>query len=219
MTSSGNKTDKLEKIKEAQDLFRQKLITMHADGGLTKERYIRFLSMQYHLTKGVQKHFMAIAANSLTGKKRGLRKWLINFAQEEEFHFEIAKADLRELGSEPLGIPFDTQLWWNYFDKVIESRPFIRLGATCVLENIADGSSEILDQMIAQSGYLNPKNLRFLIIHRHGPNLAHGDQILQALSEADLSEQEQADVLDGIDKATTFYMRFAHWIVTGRELR
>ncbi len=206
-------------IKEAQDLFRNKLLAMQANGGLTKERYVRFLSMQYHLTKGVQQHFMGIAANSLTGKKKNLRKWLINFAQEEEFHFEIAKADLRELGAEPLSIPFDTQLWWNYFDKIVETTPFVRLGATCVLENIADGSSDILDQMIKDSGYLNPKNLRFLIIHRHGPNLAHGDQILEALEGADLTEQEMADVLLGVDRATTFYMRFAHWIVEGRELR
>jgi heme oxygenase len=207
------------KIKEAQKLFRDKLVLMKQDGGLTRERYTRFLSMQYHLTKGVQKHFMAIAANPLTAKKRNLRKWLINFAQEEEFHFEIAKADLKELGAEPQSLPFDTQLWWNYFDKVIESRPFIRLGATCILENIAEGSSDILDDMIQSSGYLNPKNLRFLIIHRHGPNLAHGDQILEALKEADLTENERADVLVGADQATTFYMRFAHWILEGKELR
>lgn len=206
-------------VKKAQDLFRQRLLEMREVGGLTKERYTRFLSMQYHLTKGVQRHFMAIAANSITAKKRDLRKWLINFAQEEEFHFEIAKADLKELGTEPLGIPFDTQLWWNFFDSVVPTRPFVRLGATCILENIADGSSDILDEMIAKSGFLNPKNLRFLLIHRHGPNLAHGDQILEALSGANLTEEEANDVIEGARKATTFYMRFAHWIVTGEELR
>lgn len=206
-------------VTEAQNLFRERLLKMKEQGGLTKERYIRFLSMQYHLTRGVQKHFMGIAANSITAKKRNLRKWLVNFAQEEEFHYEIAKADLKELGVEPLPIPFDTQLWWNYFDSIIGQHPFVRLGATCVLENIADGSSELLDEMIAKSGFLNPKNLRFLIIHRHGPNLAHGDQILEALEEAQLNEQELADVLEGARTATTFYLRFAHWIVNGENLR
>jgi hypothetical protein len=31
---------------------------------------------------------------------------------------------------------------------------------------------------------LNPKNLRFLTIHRHGPNLDHGNQILHVLESA-----------------------------------
>lgn len=202
----------------AQDRFKQKLIEMNSQGGLTKERYCRFLTMQYHLTKGVQKHFMAIAANSVTARKKGLRKFLIQFAQEEEFHFEIAKADLKELGQEPGQIPFDTQVWWLYFGSVIETRPFVRLGATCILENIADGSSDILDLMIKESGFLNPKNLRFLTIHRHGPNLAHGDQILEALEQSDLTKDELADVKHGAEIATTMYMRFAHWIATGQNL-
>lgn len=206
-------------VKQAQELFRNRFLRMREIGGLTKERYIRFLSMQYHLTKGVQRHFMAIAASPITAKKRELRKWLINFAQEEEFHYEIARADLKELGTDPLSIPLDTQLWWNYFDQIVPDHPFIRLGATCVLENIADGSSDLLDDMIAKTDFLNPKNLRFLLIHRHGPNLAHGDQILEALSNANLSEEELNDVIDGARKATTFYLRFAHWIINGEDLR
>jgi|SRR6185312_4220571 len=206
-------------VKQAQSLFRAKLEEMEKLDGLTRERYVRFLSMQYHLTKGVQKHFMAIAANSVTAQKRNLRKWLINFAQEEEFHFEIAKADLKELGVTPLDCPFDTKLWWLYFDSIISTQPFIRLGATCILENIADGSSEVLDRMIKHSSFLNPKNLRFLIIHRHGPNLAHGDQVLEALEQANLSENELQDAIAGAKTATTLYMRFAHWIITGEELK
>jgi hypothetical protein len=208
-----------DQILESQRLFRAKLEALKQDGGLTKERYTRFLTMQYHLTKGVQRHFMAIAANSATAKKRELRKWLIQFAQEEEFHFEIAKADLKELGCEPGDMPFDTKLWWAYFDSTLEQRPFIRLGATCILENISDGSSDVLDELIHTSTFLNPKNLRFLTIHRHGPNLAHGDQILEALKNGDLSETEFADVLTGARKATTLYLRFTHWIITGEELR
>jgi hypothetical protein len=207
-----------ELVKKAQEKFKNKLIEVKDDGGLTKERYVRFLSMQYHLTNGVQKHFMGIAANPLTAKKPKLRKWLINFAQEEEFHFEIALSDLGALGSEPLPCPFDTQLWWNYFDSIIAERPFVRLGATCILENIAEGSAAVLDDMIATSGYLNKKNLKFLIIHRHGPNLDHGAQILNALKDANLSPSELADVEEGARKATTLYMRFIHWIMTGEEL-
>ncbi|MES3036643.1 MAG: hypothetical protein V4736_01935 [Bdellovibrionota bacterium] len=180
---------------------------------------IRFLSMQYHLTKGVQKHFMTIAAQSSIAKKRGLRKWLLQFAQEEEFHFEIAKSDLKDLGTEPLQFPFDTKLWWLYFDSVIEERPFVRLGATCILENISEGSDDILDDIIKKSTFLTPKNLKFLIIHRHGPNLAHGDQIIEALNNADLTSTEKSDLLEGAELATVMYMRAVYWIITGNLLK
>jgi heme oxygenase len=209
----------LHQVETAQQIFRERMHDMKATGGLTQERYCRFLSMQYHLTRGVQRHFMAIAANPLTAKKKGLRKFLIGFAQEEEFHYEIAKADLKNLGQEPKEIPFDTYLWWKYFDSVIETQPFIRLGATTILENISDGAGPQLDEMIKEGGYLTPKNLRFLTIHRHGPNLAHGEEILKALEEADLNEAEEADVLRGAQHATIFYMRFLHWIMTGEELK
>lgn len=206
-------------ISNAQEAFRNLLEEGKKSGGLTKERYGRFLTMQYHLTRGVQRHFMFIAGHPSTAKKRDLRKFLINFAQEEEFHYMIAESDLKELGMVPGPCPFDIKLWWLFFDDVIKERPFVRLGATCILENIADGSSAVLDEMIQSSGYLNPKNLRFLIIHRHGPNLAHGDEILAALEGADLSEQELSDVLEGAHLATTMYMRLTKWILTGTELR
>lgn len=204
-------------IENAQHQFRELLLAEKDRQGLTREMYIRFLTMQYHLTKGVQRHFLFIAGHPATAKKRDLRKWLIQFAQEEEFHFEIARMDLENLDAKPGPIPFDTKLWWLFFDDVIVNRPFVRLGATCILENIADGSSDVLDGLIQSSGFLNPKNLKFLTIHRHGPNLAHGDQIIEALAGANLNAEEYADVLEGTRVGTTLYMRFMHWIVTGSE--
>ncbi|MBX3040851.1 MAG: iron-containing redox enzyme family protein [Bdellovibrionaceae bacterium] len=208
-----------EAVEAARALLRSALENGEKDGGLTKERYVRFLTMQYHLTKGVQRHFLFIAGHPATAKRRELRKWLINFAQEEEFHFEIAKTDLKELGTEPGPIPFDTKLWWLYFNDIIADRPFVRLGATCILENISDGSADVLDRMIQTSGFLTPKSLKFLTIHRHGPNLDHGDQVLHAIEGAKLNDEEMADILEGTRLATVFYMRFIGWILTGKEVR
>lgn len=207
----------LQSIENAQAQFRQLLLVEKEKQGLTREMYARFLTMQYHLTKGVQRHFLFIAGHPATAKKRDLRKWLIQFAQEEEFHFEIARMDLENLGEKPGPMPFDTKLWWLYFDSVIQERPFVRLGATCILENIADGSADVLDELIQKSGFLNPKNLKFLTIHRHGPNLAHGDQIVEALEQAQLSDEEYSDALEGSRIGTILYMRFMHWIVTGHQ--
>lgn len=204
-------------IEEAQTQFKALLSEVEQSGGLTKERYVRFLTMQYHLTKGVQGPFMAIAAHPATSRKKGLRKWLIEFAQEEEFHFEIAKADLAELGHTPDKPPLDSTLWWLYFGNIIKEQPFIRLGATAILENVSSGSSDLLDRLIKNAGYLTPKSLRFLTIHRHGPNLDHGSQVLDMLSSAELSDQELQDVKQGAQTATTLYFRLLHWVVTGKN--
>lgn len=205
----------LNQIEIATEKTRKLLTEMEESGGLTRERYIRFLSMQYNLTKGVEKHFLALAEHPATESKIGLRKWLVNFAHEEDSHYNVAKSDLAELGATPLDCPLDTKVWWLYFDSVIPDRPYVRLGGTCILENIGDGSADILDRLISKAGFLNPKNLKFLIIHRHGPNLAHGEQVLSAIENADLSERELDDIHEGSVIATTFYLRMVHWVITG----
>lgn len=206
----------IEQVELAKQELRTRFLNAAKDGGLSKERYVRFLRAQFHLTKGVQRTFFAIAANSLMARKRSLRNWLINFAQEEESHFELAKADLKELGQEPGVCPLDVKLWWLYYESIVQERPFVRLGATCVLENIGNGSSDVIDGMIKESTFLNPKNLRFLIVHKHGPNLDHGNQIYEALEAAELSEEQLADVVEGTKTATTLYLRIFDWILSGK---
>lgn len=206
----------IEKIESSQDLFKTRMESIASEGGLSKEIYIRFLSCQYHLTKGVQKHFYRIASHSNMARRKQLREWLVQFAKEEEFHFDIARKDLENLGEKPLPILFDIKLWWLYFDSIIDENPFIRLGATCILENISNKSSDVIDSLLKESDYLNPQNIRFLTIHRHGPNLDHGNQIVEMLKEADLNQDEINDVLKGCEYATAFYMRFMNWMISGK---
>jgi hypothetical protein len=203
----------LAEIEPAQDFIRNVLIQSEASGGLTKERYARFLIMQYHLTKGVQRHFLYLAGHPKTSKKKELRKWLVGFAYEEEFHYDIARMDLEKVGV-PMGpCPLDVKLWWLFFDSVIQERPFMRLGATCILENVSAKAGDVLDRMIQKSDFLNPSNLRFLTIHRHGPNLDHGNQILEILKQADLSGDDYNDAVEGAKVGATMYERFFHWIM------
>lgn len=210
----------MNQIKQLVDIakteLRTRLESAAKTGGLTKEQYTRFLRAQYHLNKNVQKTFFTIAASSTLFKKRALRKWLLDFGLEEEPHFELAKADLKELGQEPGECPLDVKLWWLYFDSLIQERPLVRLGGTCVLENIGEGSADILETMISTAPFLNPKNLRYIIVHKHGPNLDHGNQIYQALQAAELSEEQLADVVEGTKTATTLYLRIFDWILSGK---
>ncbi len=207
-----------KEIVSAQNEFRNKISMLKEKGGLTKQRYGRFLTCQYHLTQGVQNHFYRIAANSEMAKRPKFRDWLVKFGKEEEFHFKVAEKDLQALDMVPGECPIDVKLWWLYFDSVVDERPFVRLGGTCILENISDKSADLLDEMIATSEFMTKENTRFLTIHRHGPNLAHGEEIIEALTQAKLTEQDSKDLIDGCRYAKTFYLRFLHWMVTGQLL-
>ena len=206
----------LSVIHQVQADFLKILTELQATGGLTQERYVRFLSMQYHLTNGVQRHLFAMAANPAMAAKKSLRRFLLNFGDEEETHFQIAQKDIENLGQEILPVNLDVRLWWAFFDRIVNESPFIRLGATCILENISTGSGDIIKKLIGESGYLNPRNTRFLVIHQH-EDLPHGAQIIEALEAADLNRDQLADLLNGAKWGSTMYLRMFHWVVTGKE--
>src|SRR5580700_6565557 len=94
-------------IKRAQEEFGILLKAAIERGPVTIEQYVRYLSMQYHLTKGVQRYFITAAGHSDLARRRKLRKFLFEFANEEELHFVVAGNDLHKLGKEPLPEPFD----------------------------------------------------------------------------------------------------------------
>jgi hypothetical protein len=202
-------------VTEAQATFRTLLLELESDGGLTRDRYVRFLTMQYHLTNGVQKHFFACAAHPTMAHKKSLRKFLVDFGNEEESHYLIAAKDLENLDvSVGADAPLDVKLWWAYFNSIVPERPFVRLGATCILENISAGNGDVVKRLLASASYLNPRCTRFLVIHQH-EDLPHGDQILAALSAVTLSDQEVQDLVDGARAGLTMYLRMFNWAMTG----
>lgn len=198
-------------IKNAQEEFKNELSLIDSEKGIPRELYIRYLSMQYHLTKGVIKHFYLCASHeSMTDKSR-LRDFILGFGREEELHYKIAQQDLKALDREPLPIPLSVELWWAYFDLKVSQKPFIRLGATCVLENISNTSDEIIEKLMKNASYLDNGNTRFIAIHRHGPMSPHGDQILKELSSAKLSEAHLEDLLQGAKVGRHLYLEMARW--------
>jgi hypothetical protein len=200
--------DLTQVITEAQDAFHAMLARIADNGGLTREHYIRYLSMQYHLTKGVQRHFLSLAGHpSLVGRRK-LREFLFNFALEEEPHYRIAERDLAGLGVSPLECQLDTALWWAYFDVVVRERPFVRLGTTAVLENLGVGAGELGHRLLKEASFLTPATTRFLEIHFHEV-LPHGDQILEILSSVPISEAERKDLVEGARTGATLYLRMA----------
>lgn len=191
---------------ELQDL----LLRVEMQGGLSQDHYIRYLSFQYHLTRDVQRAFLAVASSAALSDRRPLREFLFTFALEEEPHYSIAAKDLADLGATPLDCPLDVKLWWAYFDATIPVAPFVRLGATCVLENLGAGGADVARRLLSAAPFITASNSRFIQIHFHEA-LPHGDQIYQALSSVPLSAAEIADLVRGAKEGGLMYLRMAAW--------
>lgn len=201
-------------VRVSQQAFKHRLrAVIDSNGSLSQEQYVRYLSMQFHLTNGVQKHFFQAAAHPDIVVRKGLREFLYKFGIEEEPHYQIALKDLQNMKREPLPRPLYVQMWWMFFDNIIRERPFVRLGATCVLENLSDGAKEEVNHIFSNAPYITPKNFRFFAIHKHEENLNHGEQILEALRSAKLDQTELQDVVSGIRVGTELYMRMVEWVL------
>jgi hypothetical protein len=199
-------------ISEAQEQFAMLLKSYLLDHPTTVDQYIRYLSFQYHLTKDVQRYFLAIAAHPDLARRRALREFLYRFANEEELHYLVAANDLAKLGEQPLPAPLDVELWHAYFGKVVVERPFVRLGAAAVLENISDGAARQWVKKALQGSFLTRDNTKFLVLHQHEA-LPHGNQILTAIEEGGLEPRHFADLVEGARKGAVFYLRMAEWAI------
>ena len=197
-------------VNMAQTTLRDDLRTIVSGPGFTELVYHRYLSFQYHLTKGVQRAMLKCAAHpDLTGK-RSLRDFLFRFALEEEPHYKVAEFDLRNMGLTPLPMLLDVALWWSYFDRVVEERPFIRLGAVCVLENLGAGVGPLVHALFNDTDFLRKNNTRFLELHLH-EILPHGDQIIGSLSAVPLDRKNLDHLVEGANTGSILYLRMARW--------
>lgn len=197
-------------VSAAQTELGRLLAQTMSSKGLSVDLYRRYLSMQYHLTRGVQRYFLTAAADPALAKRRRLRRFLFEFANEEELHYLVAANDLHKLALELLPEPLDVTLWHSYFSQIVVARPFIRLGAACVLENISAGSARSFVQLALKAPFLTRENTKFLVLHQH-ETLPHGEQIIAALAQANLEESQLSDVVLGARQGTVMYLRMAQW--------
>lgn len=204
-------------VKTVNAEFRQQIESSGiATAGFSLGQYTRYLQMQYHLVKDVQKQFFQIAAHPEIFRKSGLRKFLLEFGSEEGPHYRMAERDLKNLGQGLGTSPLDVKLWWCYFEKVIHEKPLMRLGATCILENIGSAVGDLVDSAIAHTEFVDKANTTFLILHKHEV-VNHGELILDELEKAKLSESELNDVLFGLIESRIMVFRIFHWVLYGEE--
>jgi hypothetical protein len=204
-------------IAAAQAQFAQVLEDALRSGPVTVDQYCRYLSMQYHLTRDVQAYFFAVAANAALAKRRKLRRFLGEFANEEELHYLVAGNDLLALGRKPLPEPFDVTLWHSYFRSVVTTRPFLRLGAAAILENISAGVAREPSRRALSAPFMTKENTKFLVLHQH-ETLPHGQQILDALHAETYSPSELSDLFLGARQGSVLYLRMARWAIDDGEL-
>jgi len=209
----------LKKIDESQIMLASRLQNLISSGkGLELEAYIRYLSMQYHLTNGVQRHFLMVASHPDMHKLKSLREFLVNFAYEEELHYLIALKDVEALNRDVNPCCLDVKLWKSYFDKIVIDKPFIRLGATCILENITGKSGKLLDELLQNCEFSTTRNTRFLTIHRH-EELPHGEQIIQVLRDSKINDAQMNDLIQGAYEGTIMFLRMIDWSLNGDSLQ
>lgn len=208
----------IDVVSRAQRRFRSLLVETADRGGLSKEQYIRYLSFQYHLTRGVQQAFLAVAAHHSLADRRALREFLFSFALEEEPHYGIAERDLASLGAVPLQCPLDVKLWWSYFTDLIPQTPFVRLGATCVLENLGAGGGDVAKKLLQSAPFITSENSRFIQLHFHEA-LPHGDQIYHALAGVSLANSEICALRQGAAEGSIMYLRMAAWALHSDDLQ
>lgn len=176
----------------------------------TREAYVRFLLNQYHLTNGMQKPLLRVAASERLSKKRKLREFLFRFALEEEPHYLLAASDLQALG-EPTGFPpLESALWWAYFNSTLDNEPFQRLGGTCILENIGVGLGDVIKPLFKVNDFLRPDTTRFLRLHLH-EEIPHGDQVFGILEQSHLETRDLDELILGARVAAVIYLRMLEW--------
>jgi hypothetical protein len=206
-----------ELIASARARYTKLLATSFESRELTKDQYHRYLSMQYHLTKGVQWYFYTAAAHESLRRRRKLRRFLVEFANEEELHYLVAANDLHTMGLPVLAEPFDVELWHAYMTREVQARPFIRLGAAAVLENLASPDNHALLKRILSAPFLNRDNTKFLTLHMH-ESVPHGQEIMDTLGAEALEASHVADLEEGARKGTVLYLRMAEWALDTEAL-
>jgi hypothetical protein len=197
-------------IASAQESLGIMLERAIAGKGITIEAYRRYLSMEYHLTKGVQRYFITAAAHEEFFRHKKLRQFLLDFANEEERHYLVAANDLHKCGLTLTSEPFDVTLWHAYFRGVVTEKPLIRLGAACILESISGGAAREPARRALSAPFLTRDNSKFLVMHQH-EMVPHGDMFLAALESVELDKRQLGDLETGARHGTILYLRMAEW--------
>lgn len=176
---------------------------LDADEVLRRERHVRYLSVQYHLMREIQRRIFRIAAHPELSLRRDLRDFLVAKAGAEEFRFQDAADGVIGRDWSLVPAPLDVQLWHAHFDLQAETRPFLWLGTCCVLERI---ENEGVQEFRAMFGEL-PFHAAYF--------KRAGRSLFQFLGKIEFDARQYQDLEEGAIHAATMYLRMLHWALHG----
>jgi hypothetical protein len=173
---------------------------------MTPERYRAILSVCYHYTLPSGAQLERAAELAPTDE---LRTFFSAMADEERDHFRLAEADLAAMGGTVRsGRPAAVNRFTDYWIAVTRASTFEFLGATYVLENLADRLRDCALETVAALG-LTRRQSRFVLTHLEA-DVEHGRAV------AELCARHSADqgraMIAGAEAA------LASWLLGVREL-
>jgi len=203
--------------KVAQTEFAALISRAIESGGVSMDAYARFLRMEHYLTRDVQQRFYQCAGASAMKPYPAIREFLVSFANEEAPHHQDAIDDLASMGSVLGSEPLDVALYHSFWRQWPPTRPFFRLGSTCVVENISGGDSSEKVLQVISSFRSKGLGVKFATDHAH-VELKHGDGIVEVLERAALSESDYNDLVAGARIGAVMYLRMIKWCLQPDEL-
>ncbi len=176
----------------------QDLSVHFADSGM--EEYQRFLNMMYHYTLKSGERLKTASEKAIHPK---LKEIFADLADEEQYHYRLAQADLQSLGINPSDeLPEEPKVFHEYWMNITANNQFEYVGAMCVLENIAGYIKPYLMPHFARLA-LQPGQSKFIMTHLVADE-DHGQRLkeLSCLAQGD----EVAHLIQGAEKAKTFWL-------------
>jgi hypothetical protein len=187
-------------LKDALGRVRRALEESLGQTVITKNAYVQYLSDQAYMVHDVCRQMLGVASHSSMLRRPLLRKFLIDFGQEEETHHRVAEADIKQLGEELRKPSLDAKLWFMYFASLVREEPIRRIGASIVLENSGKEIGPLVQNIFAKATFLSDSSTRFVRAHLHD-DIPHGDQLLEALGSSDWTSEEIGELTAGIEDA------------------
>ena len=178
----------------------------------SREFYVKFLSLHFHMINGSARHLMLIASHKDLTHRARLRGFLIDFALQHEKDHLLAESDLRQLGNKILPATLDIKLWWSYFNNIVEQRPFIRLGAAFTFEQAICQMTPMLEKIQDQCNFITPRSSQYLSLLVSPQYIERSQKLWEALQTSHLNVSQISDMQLGASECGTLYERMSQWI-------
>jgi hypothetical protein len=166
---------------------------------VTPETYRAVLSVCFHYTRtsGTQLERSAELAPS-----DDLHDFFAAMAEDERHHYRLAEADLAAFGESVSACrPAAVDRFADYWNAITHSNYFEFLGATYVLENLAEQLREQVARAMAVLG-LNRRQSRFVRTHLEA-DVEHGQRIAKFCAR--YGPEHATEILAGAEAASRYW--------------